>query len=1139
MKTLRTITQWLRQCGFESRPQTRLKARRSRALSFESLEPRQLLAAVVQADYQDDFQAGGPGSGWQYLWNAPADWNGVESIDASGQRFGLPEYYQPLQEFGASYRPRGEAEIDLTQPDRFLRLSETGGRVGAGFQQTDSNNRTARFAIAAWTVQEDGFYEIDNSFLTTDSQSGGIDVVIHVNDQDPVSRTRLQGEGLNFDTALGFLEAGDVIYVGFGGAENDAGDTFTHDFSIVTTDGPGFAILESDGFTRVSEGGTSDSFDVQLYQQPESEVVIRITVNNSNELEADQRLLVFTPDNWREAQTVTVTGVDDALDDGTRFSSITADVFTSRSDESFHSVPSESFGVGNLDNELRRSLSSQIGEAVAFGFNTVTVVPGEYELASNSGFGAQLFISYAEDLTIIADDVTATATELNTAIRLQYSDSVVVQGLTVDYAQLPFTQGTVTGIANDGSWLDVLIHDGYALPTVGSTTRTITYESETGDVKPNTASRINSTIISQASRTVRIQSGIVAQDSTAVGDHVSLTLPIQTPHAFWVADSEGVRLEDVTVHASTVFAFFETGGGSNEYIDLTVAPGERPAGATVDRLLSSNFDAFHSKNTDVGPRIERANFSGMGDDGIAINGDYQILVQNDGDSIVIARKWNLSVFEVGDRLRVFSEAENRFYETTITGISAATDTGISFTAARDLYLPQLAGAESQFRDGLRLELSDPIPNDAGDLVQNIDRNGAGFQVLDSVIENTRSRGLVLKADGGTISGNTIRHIATTGILISPEGRFFAESGFSSSVTIENNHISDVGFQFANPSSFDGGGIAVVADPFDDFRGHNDIRIENNLLDRVVGANITITNASEVTVTDNIFRQSHLEDRGHGEGFGVENRSLVWVTNSDSVTFSDNLIDRPGVFLQSAVDFGTSVSNVVGQNTFSEINQATQVVGRGVAYGGSTEFGDLQVDTTIQALLPGEASGANNVTNFDRGLNRVVIDLAGLPRDELSVDDFEFRVGNSGDPEALSLLSADSDIPLPLVRTIDGDSPGVTRVVLEWPDNAIQNEWLQVTIKANGSTGLEADDVFYFGNQIGNVANFNLSPGRPVFVNLSDVRGVLRNLTPDTQGDIGNSYDINRDGQVDQTDVDIVFANFARLGGLINFEAPIV
>ena len=87
-----------------------------------------------------------------------------------------------------------------------------------------------------------------------------------------------------------------------------------------------------------------------------------------------------------------------------------------------------------------------------------------------------------------------------------------------------------------------------------------------------------------------------------------MTLPIQTPHAVWVADSERTHLEDVTVHASTSFAFFETGGGANEYVGLTVTLGSRPAGATVDRLLSSNYDAIHSKNTHQGPRIERAQF---------------------------------------------------------------------------------------------------------------------------------------------------------------------------------------------------------------------------------------------------------------------------------------------------------------------------------------------------------------------------------------------------------------------------------------------------------------------------------------------------------------------------------------------------
>ena len=1139
MKRLQRLNDWVRQFGFDRRALPRTKSRRSRAFSFESLEPRQLLAGVVQADYRDDFQIGDPSSGWQYLWNAPADWDGLESDDASGERFGRPENYQPLQTAGPHYRPRGTESFDFDEPDRYLRLSRAGGHVGAGYQQNESNNRKARFAIAAWTVQQDGFYEIDDSFLTTNSQSGGIDVVIHVNDQDPIARKRLLGNNQSFDTALGYLEAGDVIYVGFGGGESDSFDSFTHDFSIVKQNGPGFAVLQSDGFTRVSEAGTTDSFDVQLYQRPQNEVLIRVTVNDSSEFAIDQRLLVFTPDNWQEAQTVTVTGVDDNQNDGTQFSSITAEIFKARSDDSFHSLESQTFATANLDNELRRSLASQIGEAIVFGFNKVTVVPGEYDIASNSGRGAQLFISYAEHLDIVADGVTAIATEQNTAIRLQYSNDVTVQGLTVDYAQLPFTQGTVTRFASDGSWMDVQIHQGYALPTVGSSTRVITYEANTGEVKANSTTRFGASVSSRSSRTVRIQAVHATRDSTAVGDFVSLTLPIQTPHAVWVADSERTRLEDVTVHASTSFAFFETGGGANEYIGLTVAPGSRPAGASVDRLLSSNYDAFHSKNANVGPRIERAHFSSMGDDGVAINGDYQLLVRNDGNSIVVARKWNLSVFEVGDRIRVFSESTGRYHESTITGVSGAANTGINFGAARDQWLPALAGAQNQFRDGLRLELSQPIPNAAGDLVQNLDRNGAGFQILDSVFENTRARGLALKADGGTVAGNTIRHIATTGVLIAPESEFFAESGFASSVVVENNHISDVGFQLDSPYTRHGGGISITADPSTNSRGHEDLQIENNLFDRVIGTNITISNASEVNVAGNLFRRSHLEDRGHGDGLGVDRRSLVWATNSDDLVFSENLVDRPGPFLQRNVSLTSPVSNVTGRNTFRTISQATQVVGRGVAYGGSAEFGDTEVDPTIQALLPGEATGANNLTNYDRGLNRVVIDFADLPRDELSVEDFEFRVGNSGEPDEWLLLGADSDVPLPLVRTINGGSSSTTRVVLEWPDHAIKNQWLQVTIRANGSTGLEAADTFYFGNQVGNVANFNLSLGRPVFVNLSDVRGVLRNRTPNTQGDIGNLYDINRDGKVDRADVDIVFANYARRGGLISFQAPIL
>ena len=1135
MKRLRILNNqvfdWLR----ARKKRSHSENQRSSLTGLEVLEPRMMLSGVVEADYQNDYQVDEQPAGWQYLWNAPEDWNGVTSSDASGQRFGNPENYQSLQSVGKSYRPRGETAIDLQQPDRFLRLSPTGGNVGAGFQQTASNNRNARFAIAAWTVQESGYYEIADSFLTTSDRSDGIDVVIHVNDQDPVVRKRLSGKNKNFDAAIGYLHAGDVIYVGFGGGATADHDSFRHDFSIVRFEGPGFAVLQSDGSTRVSEPGTSDSLMIQLYEQPESEVVIEFDVSDASELAVDRRRLIFNSSNWQNAQTITVSGVDDNLADGSSYTLLTAKIDLARSDQTYHAVHDQSFVVVNQDDELRQSLSSQIGAGIVNGWNSITVIPGVYELTPVAEYAAHLYISNAEDVTIVADGVTVIATELNTGIVLQDSEDVTLRGLTVDYADLPFTQGTITQIASDGSWLEVQIHQGYALPGVGDSTRAVVHVSESGQVKPNTASRYNSTISSVAGRTVRVQTFAVLDDAQ-LGDFVSLTRPIRTPHAVWVNRGERIRVEDVTVHASTSFAFFETSGDANVYYNVTVTPGDRPVGASVDRLLSSNYDAFHSKNAKLGPRIEQAYFSSMGDDGVAINGDYSLLVRNDGDSIVLAKKWNLTQFEVGDRLRAYSDSTGQSYETTVTGISSVS-AGIDFVAARDNWLPDLVRPDNLFLNGVRLTLSQALPNDAGDLVMNLDRNGEGFQVLDSVIENTRARGLALKAGDGLVAGNTIQHVATAGILISPESRFWMEAGFATSLTIRDNQILDVGFVYERPYSLDGGGIAFVADPSRDIRGHRDITIENNLFDRVVGANITLSNASGVTVAGNWFRQPYLEDRGHGEARGVQKGSLVWVTNSDNIFFDDNLIERPGAFLNHPLTVTSSVSIVNDVNGFRDVSQPTQVAGRSIAYGGSTAYGELQSDPTMQALLPGEVSGVNNFTNYDRGLNRVLIDLINSPRDEFTVDDFEFRVGNSGDPDSWTVLSLETEIPLPQVVTIDSGSFGMKRIVLEWPDNVVVNTWLQVTIKANGNTGLAADDVFYFGNQVGNVADFDLSPGKPVYVNVSDVRAVLRNLSPDTQDEIGNEYDIDRNGRVDQQDADLVLNNFDRQGGLRMFIAP--
>ena len=99
--------------------------------------------------------------------------------------------------------------------------------------------------------------------------------------------------------------------------------------------------------------------------------------------------------------------------------------------------------------------------------------------------------------------------------------------------------------------------------------------------------------------------------------------------------------------------------------------------------------------------------------------------------------------------------------------------------------------------------------------------------------------------------------------------------------------------------------------------------------------------------------------------------------------------------------------------------------------------------------------------------------------------------------------------------------------LTWPNNTIENEWLQVTVLADADTGLSANDVFYYGNAIGDtgVSTTNAQ------VTELDVAAVQANET--SQASITNDYDFNRDGQVNAADVSIVQANQTTAANALN------
>lgn len=205
-----------------------------------------------------------------------------------------------------------------------------------------------------------------------------------------------------------------------------------------------------------------------------------------------------------------------------------------------------------------------------------------------------------------------------------------------------------------------------------------------------------------------------------------------------------------------------------------------------------------------------------------------------------------------------------------------------------------------------------------------------------------------------------------------------------------------------------------------------------------------------------------------------------------------------------------------------------VLGRYVFYNNSSFDGNdpqanIKDDNAIapdkNALLPGQTATFANYTSFSRGINGIMIDVSRLAASTLAASDFALQVGNRGDPTTWSDAPAPTSI---IVRPGEGVN-GSDRIELTWADHMIQDQWLRVTIKANADTALAADDVFYFGNEIGETGN---SP-TDTDVDVSDQLHVRANAI--LSAAITNVYDFNRDGQVDVSDQ--LIARYYSIGGV--------
>jgi hypothetical protein len=168
------------------------------------------------------------------------------------------------------------------------------------------------------------------------------------------------------------------------------------------------------------------------------------------------------------------------------------------------------------------------------------------------------------------------------------------------------------------------------------------------------------------------------------------------------------------------------------------------------------------------------------------------------------------------------------------------------------------------------------------------------------------------------------------------------------------------------------------------------------------------------------------------------------------------------------------------NSIATFNVTTwsEIVNGQVYYKGSTYSAS---GTNIEAALAPDKvlarAGAAplllsyaNVINTTRGINGIVLDIAGLPAVSLAANDFGLRMSPQGIFDAIANPpSTWQPAPAPTdIAVSAGTATAPARVRLEWADNAIANRWLQLQVLPSANTGLLERVTLYLGHLMGDV-----------------------------------------------------------------------
>jgi hypothetical protein len=183
------------------------------------------------------------------------------------------------------------------------------------------------------------------------------------------------------------------------------GDESVNDAITVLVD-PGVIVTQTDGSTNVTEGGASDTINVQLTAPPSQDVTVNFTDSNGQLVSIPP--VVFTSSNWNIPQPVTITAIDDDIIEGPHTDNL--NYTTSSGDTAFNSLAANDVVTVNIaDNDapganviVTDDVTSEDGDTGQFCLTLFTQPSADVTIALSSADTNE--VSVPPSVTILASN---------------------------------------------------------------------------------------------------------------------------------------------------------------------------------------------------------------------------------------------------------------------------------------------------------------------------------------------------------------------------------------------------------------------------------------------------------------------------------------------------------------------------------------------------------------------------------------------------------------------------------------------------------------------------------------------------------------------------------------------------------------